>query len=84
MQKKGIVLKCQGNPVSCYGKRALSLNDDYSNESSSGESFEADINLAEKQEQTYEKLLESLIQNCKSGNSKSCSTMLKIMLMNSN
>ena len=22
MQKKGIVLKCQGNPVSCYGKRA--------------------------------------------------------------
>jgi len=23
MQKKGIVLRCQGNPVSCYGKRAV-------------------------------------------------------------
>ena len=61
-----------GNPVSCYGKRALSP--DYSIEQNEGE----------KQMENYERFAELLIASCRNGNDKSCSAILEIMLLKIN
>lgn len=84
--KKGIVLKCQGNPVSCYGKRSAALAEEPILEQSQDSQSDSSLDLfsEERLESDFEKILETLISNCKSGNTKSCNTMLKIMLLNSN
>lgn len=84
--KKGIVLKCQGNPVSCYGKRSAALAEEPILEQlqDSQSDSSSDLFSEERLESNFEKILETLISNCKSGNTKSCNTMLKIMLLNSN
>ena len=80
-------MKCQGNPISCYGKRSSiqPLAAEQSDEVDSSLSLDGEEQSAEllKQELKYEKLLETLIRNCKLGSQKSCDLMLDIMLMNS-
>ncbi|CAF0751883.1 unnamed protein product [Brachionus calyciflorus] len=76
--KRGIILRCQGNPVSCYGKRSLT------EDPLSSAIIDGDIETAsqEKQEMAYEKYAENLIKNCRMGVNKDCNRVLKIMLMN--
>lgn len=71
-------MRCQGNPVSCYGKR--SFND----EQVSSPVLDSDIETTsqEKQEIIYEKYAENLIKSCKMGSNKDCNKILRIMLMN--
>jgi hypothetical protein len=91
--RRGIILKCQGNPVSCYGKRSSQINEeqlqqqqqqqqDFDSQSLMGEEEIESLNQ-EKQELVYERQLEKMIRNCKLGIQKACSAILKIMLMNS-
>jgi hypothetical protein len=54
---------------------------------SNDQTFELDQSSSEdnsKEQLNYERHLEQLIRNCKLGIEKSCSTILNIMLMNSN
>lgn len=86
--KRGIIVKCQGNPVSCYGKRSAPMaNEGSAADNDGGNQLQIDddqSNLATSQEEAnYEKYLERLIRSCKLGVDRSCSTMLRIMLMNS-
>lgn len=80
--RRGIILRCQGNPVSCYGKRSsASFNDENLPQEQMSDS---DLEELNSQEITYERQLEKLIRNCKLGVEKSCYSILKIMLMNTN
>lgn len=89
--KRGIILKCQGNPVSCYGKRSAAvaskttqLDETDMVSTLSSEEEETMVDGENSQEVNYEKYLEKLMRSCKLGVSRSCSAMLRIMLMNSN
>ena len=77
--KRGIILKCQGNPVSCYGKRAIAAKLE-----EQSPVYDAEEELEQEKESNFEKGVENLIRNCKSGSDKSCSAILKMMLMNLN
>lgn len=71
-------MKCQGNPVSCYGKRSSPLSEE--KRASLTDNYDyTDLS----QEINYERALENLIESCKNNVQKSCSTILRIMLMNS-
>lgn len=91
MLRRGIVLKCQGNPVSCYGKRSSpmggteqpeleSTSDDVTESSNEAT---ADSLGELKQELNMERHFENLIHSCRANNMKSCSTILRVMMMNS-
>lgn len=87
--RRGIILKCHGNPVSCYGKRSSSANEEahaVANNEASADGGDDDFEGAneEKQEMALERQLETLIRRCQNDDKRSCSTILKIMLMNSN
>lgn len=82
------MLKCQGNPVSCYGKRSSPVGTEQPElESTSddvAESNESADSLGElKQELNMERHFENLIHSCRANNMKSCSTILRVMMMNS-
>ena len=63
--KKGIVLKCQGNPVSCYGKRSAALAEEPILEQSQDSQSDSSLDLfsEERLESDFEKILETLIWN---------------------
>ena len=83
--RRGIILKCQGNPVSCYGKRSSSVNEEQAQQPEAVSSSEDLDGLNEEQQElNLERQYERLIHGCRLGNEKSCSTILKVMLMNSN
>ena len=69
-------MKCQGNPVSCYGKRsiepvfAIGQNN-----------IEGDMEN-QAQEQSYEKVVMLLVGRCYRGNIKSCEAIMDMLLMN--
>ena len=95
--KRGIVLKCQGNPVSCYGKRAVEATEAVANAkrgivlkcqgnpvSCYGKRSASDYEMSSEEGEDYERFAESLIKSCADGMDKSCDAVLRIMLMNSN
>lgn len=71
-------MRCQGNPVSCYGKRS------FNEEKMNSPVLDSEIETAsqEKLEIMYEKYAENLIKSCKMGINKDCNKILTIMLMN--
>ena len=79
-------MKCQGNAISCYGKRssvaAEEILDDEKNEMSNeigdNQSQEAD---AVVEEYKLEQELKIQIRNCRLGIRRSCENMMNIMLM---
>ena len=71
-------MKCQGNPVSCYGKRSLADDLNLEQEDSL-ESQSVDSLSEEKVEEAFEKILGKIIRSCKNGNTKACNTMLNMM-----
>ena len=85
--KKGIVLKCQGNPVSCYGKRSAPTFEEPLQQQQQSQENQIDASLDsvsdDRLENSFENTFEKLISACKQGNTKGCNMILKIMLMNS-
>ena len=79
--KRGIILKCQGNPVSCYGKRTQKAKKNIDEPTSF---IENEYEMEHAKEVKYEREIENLIESCRYGSDKSCSQILKIMLMNAN
>ena len=67
--KKGIVLKCQGNPVSCYGKRS-SINE-------RKQYFESDQNSVS--EEKHDETFKNLALDCIAGKRQSCKRFKKII-----
>ena len=83
--KKGIVLKCQGNPVSCYGKRSAPVIQEPIHKQLDESQTDTSFNLIsdEQLEASFERKFEALMSTCKQGSKKACNTLLKIMIMNS-
>lgn len=78
-KKRGIIVKCQGNPVSCYGKRSPSPQmDDMDNDG-----LQIDDDAVSSQEEANYEYLAKLKRNCKLGVERSCATLLRIMIINS-
>lgn len=80
--KKGIVLKCQGNPVSCYGKRSYDLDRKLYNldEKEIASDENSDLMSIEK---GLDQIVQDLASDCNTGDMLSCRRLRKIILMHS-
>lgn len=89
-KKRGIIVKCQGNPVSCYGKRSspsdldmlspsLSLDDETNNQQQFSDDDDDENNqIKERTQDLYKFFAHKLLRNCKLGVRESCLVFHKI------
>jgi hypothetical protein len=77
--KKGIVLKCQGNPVSCYGKRSAEIQNEKLLEEEQRLSI---FNQSSREDKILFQLFNELSKNCDLGNKRSCERLFMLLQHN--